>query len=157
MEALHIDRDPGRFPVFQTAFSYSEPPQDIEAAGVTFRCERIPLRASKYDLGFLAEPRPDGLRLEATYTPALFDAVTVRRLLGNFEVLLRGVADDPSARLGRLPVLTEAELRAELRVGTTPSRTCRSSAFMRVSRSGRRRPRTRWRPSSTTSGSPMRS
>ena len=114
VEALHIDRDPGRFPVFQTAFSYSEPPPDIEAAGVTFRCERIPLRASKYDLGFLAEPRPDGLRLEATYTPALFDAATVRRLLGNFEVLLRGVADDPSARLGRLPVLTEAELRAEL-------------------------------------------
>ena len=78
VEALHIDRDPGRFPVFQIAFSYSEPPPDIEAAGVTFRCERIPLRASKYDLGFLAEPRADGLRLEATYTPALFDAATVR-------------------------------------------------------------------------------
>ncbi len=114
VEALHIDHDPGRFPVFQTAFSYSEPPQDIEAAGVTFSCERIPLSASKYDIGFLAEPCSDGLRLEATYPPALFDAVTVRRLLGNFEVLLRGVADDPSARLGRLPVLTEAELRAEL-------------------------------------------
>ncbi len=114
VEALRIDRDPGRFPVFQTAFSYSEPPQDLEAAGVTFRCERIPLRASKYDLGFLAEPCAGGLRLEATYAPALFDAVTVRRLLGNFEVLLRGVADDPSARLGQLPVLTDAELRAEL-------------------------------------------
>ncbi len=114
VEALHIDRDPGRFPVFQTAFSYSEPPPDLEAAGVTFRWERLPLRASKYDLSFLAEPGPDGLRLEATYTPALFDAVTVHRLLGNFEVLLRGVADDPCARLGRLPVLTEAELRAEL-------------------------------------------
>jgi amino acid adenylation domain-containing protein len=114
VEALPIDRDPGRFPVFQTAFSYSEPPADIESAGVTFSCERIGLPAAKYDLGFLAEPHPDGLRLEATYTPALFDPATVDRLLGNLGVLLRGVAEDPSARIGRLPVLTEAELRAEI-------------------------------------------
>jgi amino acid adenylation domain-containing protein len=114
VEALDIDRDPGRFPVFQTAFAYTEPAGDIEAAGVTFSAERVPLPASRYDIGFLAEPGPDGLRLEATYTPALFDPATVRRLLGNFEVLLRGVAEDPSAPLGRLPVLTAAELKAEL-------------------------------------------
>ncbi len=114
VEALNINRDPGCFPVFQTAFSYTAPKEDIEAAGVTFGCERIPTRASKYDIAFLAEPSVDGLRLEATYTPALFEAATVRRLLGNFDVLLRAAADDPSVPLGRLPVLTEAELHAEL-------------------------------------------
>jgi amino acid adenylation domain-containing protein len=114
VEALHIERDPGRFPVFQTALGYTEPAGETEAAGVTFCYERIPLRASRYDIAFLAEAGPDGLRLEATYTPALFNAATVRRLLGNFGVLLRGVVADPSAPLSRLPVLTEAELRAEL-------------------------------------------
>jgi amino acid adenylation domain-containing protein len=114
VEALDIDRDPGRFPVFQTAFCYTEAAGDIEAAGVTFRAARVPLRASSYDICFAAEPGPDGLHLEATYTPALFDAATVRRLLGNLNVVLRAVADDPSAPLGRLPVLTDAELQAEL-------------------------------------------
>jgi amino acid adenylation domain-containing protein len=114
VEALSIDRDPGSFPVFQTGFTYTEPADPIEAAKIVFYPERTVLRACVLDLRFLAEPRPDGLYLEATYTPALFDAATVRRLLGNLEVLLRGVAASPSARLSQLPILTDPELRAEL-------------------------------------------
>jgi amino acid adenylation domain-containing protein len=114
VDILGTERDPGRFPVFQTAVSYAEPATDVEAAGVTFHRERVPLRAARYDISFLAEPRGDGLRLEATYTPALFDAATVTRLLGNLGVLLGGMAADPSAKLSELPVLTQAELRAEL-------------------------------------------
>ncbi|MBV9447703.1 MAG: amino acid adenylation domain-containing protein [Streptosporangiaceae bacterium] len=114
VEALDIDRDPGRFPLFQTAFGYTEPIGQIEAGGITFGYERIPLQASRYDIAFAAESHTDGLRVEATYTPALFDAATVRRMLAHYEVLLRGVADDPAAALSKLPVLTEAELRAEL-------------------------------------------
>jgi amino acid adenylation domain-containing protein len=114
VEALSIGRDPDQFPVFQTVFRYAEPPGQAEAAGVTFRLERVALRASRYDINFLAQPGPDGLALEATYTPALFDAPTVARLLQHLEVLLGGVAADPTARLSQLPVLTGAELRAEL-------------------------------------------
>jgi amino acid adenylation domain-containing protein len=114
VDALAIERDPGRFPVFQTAFRYCEPIGEVPAGGVTFRGERLPLRASRYDVGFVAEPTDDGLRIEATYAPALFDEATVRRLLGHYEVLLRGVADDPDTPLSRLPVLTHAELHDEL-------------------------------------------
>ena len=114
VEALDIDRDPGRFPVFQTAFRYAEPVPAASAGGVTFRFQRAPLRASQYDACLLAEPVPDGLRLEASYTPALYDAATIRRLLAHYEVLLRGIAATPSARLSQLPLLTGAELHAEL-------------------------------------------
>jgi amino acid adenylation domain-containing protein len=114
VDALDIERDPGRFPVFQTAFKYAEPVPPTFAGGVEFRYERVPLLASRYDVCLVAEPRPDGLRLAASYTPALYDAATIRRLLVHYEVLLRGVAADPSARLSRLPMLTGAELRAEL-------------------------------------------
>jgi amino acid adenylation domain-containing protein len=114
VDALSIERDPGRFPVFQTAFSYWDPAGEAQAAGVTFRLERAALPASRYDISFLAEPRSDGLALEATYTPALFDAPTAARLLRHLEVLLGGVAANPTARLSQLPMLTRAELRAEL-------------------------------------------
>src|SRR6266536_1340353 len=114
VEALHLERDTGRWPVFQVGFAYTEPADGIESAGVVFHADHVELPASKYDISFAAEARGGGLRLETTYTTALFDAATVRRLLGHFEVLLRGVAADPSARLSQLPVLTEAELRREL-------------------------------------------
>ncbi len=118
VEALRLARDPGRFPVFQIALDWQEPPADAEAAGVSFRAEPVELRAAMYDLGLAVQPGPDsarrGLRIEATYPPALFDAGTVRRLLGHWGVLLRGIADRPAARLSELPVLTEAERHREL-------------------------------------------
>jgi amino acid adenylation domain-containing protein len=114
VEALHIERDPGRFPIFQTAFGYTEPFAEIEAGGVTFGLERFPLRALRHDIAFVAQPHPDGLRMTATYTPALFDAATVRRLLGSYEVLLCGLAEDPAVPVPQLPLLTPAQLRAEL-------------------------------------------
>jgi amino acid adenylation domain-containing protein len=114
VEALRVERDPGRFPVFQVGFACTEPVGDIESAGVVMHREHVPLMASMYDISFVAEARPGGLWIQCTYTTALFDAATVQRLLGNFEVLLRGVVADPSARLSQLPVLTEQELRAEL-------------------------------------------
>ncbi len=118
VEALRLPRDPGRFPVFQIALDWPEPPADAEAAGVSFRAEPVELRAAMYDLGLAVQPGADsarrGLRIEATYPPALFDAGTVRRLLGHWGVLLRGIADRPAARLSELPVLTEAERHREL-------------------------------------------
>lgn len=117
VELLAIDRDPGRFPVFQTMFWYAEPAPSAaqtEEAGVRFGAERLPLRASRYDIAFAAEPVPGGLRVRATYAPALFDPATVNRLLGHYSVLLRGIAGLPSAPLSSLPVLTAAELHDEL-------------------------------------------
>ena len=91
-------------PVFQIGLTCAEPVADIEAAGVAFHRARVPLRGAMYDIDFVAEPRPDGLRLEATYVPELFDQATIRRLPGNWQVLLAGIAAGPSAGLLRLPV-----------------------------------------------------
>jgi amino acid adenylation domain-containing protein len=114
VETLRLERDPGRFPVFQIGLDWPEPPAAAEAGGVAFRFEPVELRASMYDLGFTLRPAPGGLRIEATYPPALFDTATVQRLLGHWAVLLRGIADQPGARLSELPVLTEAERHREL-------------------------------------------
>ncbi len=114
VEELRVERDPGRAPVFQVGMTFAEPVADADAAGVTMRVEKIDLLAAKFDLSFFAEVRGRELWVELSYATALFDALTVRRLLGNLEVLLAGVAEDPSRRLSELPVLTEAELHREL-------------------------------------------
>ncbi len=117
VETLRVERDASRAPVFQIAMTYAErDTTPIRGAGVDFVLTdlAVGINAAKFDLDILAEARRDGLWLEATYAPALFDAGTVSRLLGNLEVLLRGVVADPSARLSELPVLTADELHREL-------------------------------------------
>jgi amino acid adenylation domain-containing protein len=114
VETLHLDRDTGRWPVYQIAFSCPDPVEEAQAAGVAFTAEPVERRAAKYDIEFVARAGADGLRIEATYAPALFDAATIERLLGHLEVLLRGAVADPAAPLSELPVLTGAELRREL-------------------------------------------
>ena len=117
VETLRVERDPGRAPVFQIALSYAERDRTpVTAAGVEFALTDLVagINAAKFDLTLTAEARPGGLWLECSYKTALFEPATIGRLLGHLEVLLRGAAADPAARLSRLPVLTGAELRREL-------------------------------------------
>jgi amino acid adenylation domain-containing protein len=116
VETLRVGRDASRAPVFQVAMTYAERDAvPLRAAEVDFVLTdlAVGINAAKFDLSFLAEARPGGLWLECSYKTGLFDVGTVTRLLGHLEVLLRGVAKDPSARLSELPVLTEAELSRE--------------------------------------------
>ncbi|HEX9624112.1 MAG TPA: amino acid adenylation domain-containing protein, partial [Streptosporangiaceae bacterium] len=117
VETLSVPRDPGRAPVFQIALAYAERDlAPIEAAGVRFTLTDLVagVRSAKFDLSFLAEARPGGLWFECSYKTSLFDEGRITRLLGHLEVLLRGAAANPEARLSELPLLTEAELRREL-------------------------------------------
>jgi len=117
VETVGVERDASRAPVFQIAMTYAERDETpVSAAGVEFAASDLVtgIDAAKFDLTFATEARHDGLWVECSYKTALFDQVTIGRLLGNYEVLLRGVVADPSARLSQLPLLTDAELRAEL-------------------------------------------
>ena len=117
VETLGVERDLSRAPIFQIAMTYAErDTTPVHAADVDLVLTDlvVGINAAKFDLDFLAEARADGLWFECAYKTALFDGVSVRRLLGNLGVLLAGAAADPGARLSQLPVLTAAELRQEL-------------------------------------------
>ncbi len=117
VDALGVPRDASRNPVLQINMTYAERDDTpVPAAGAQFAASDLVLgiEAAKFDLNFAVEARHGGLWTECCYKTALFDAGTIERLLGHWEVLLRGVAADPSARLSQLPLLTPAELRAEL-------------------------------------------
>ncbi len=118
VQALAVERDPSRAPVFQLALTYDERElSPSRGGGVDFADTGlvVGINAAKADLAFVTEARPEGLWIECSYKTALFDEATVRRVLGNLEVLLRGVLTDPLTRLSALPVLTRAELDWELR------------------------------------------
>jgi amino acid adenylation domain-containing protein len=117
VETLAVPRDPGRAPVFQIALAYADRDlAPVDAAGVRFTLTDLVagVNAAKFDLSFLAEARPGGLWFECSYKTSLFDEGRITRLLGHLEVLLHGAVANPAARLSELPLLTEAEFRAEL-------------------------------------------
>jgi amino acid adenylation domain-containing protein len=117
VEALKVERDASRAPIFQIALTYAErDTTGVLAAGVEFTTSSlvVGIDAAKFDLTFAAEARADGLWFECSYKTALFDAATIERLLGNLDVLLHGVVADPAARVSRLPVLTGPQRQAEL-------------------------------------------
>jgi amino acid adenylation domain-containing protein len=117
VDALGVPRDASRNPVLQINMTYAERDDTpVPAAGARFAASDlvVGIAAAKFDLNFAVETRRGGLWTECCYKTALFDAGTIERLLAHWEVLLRGVAADPSARLSQLPLLTPAELRAEL-------------------------------------------
>ena len=117
VDTVGVKRDASRAPVFQIAMTYAErAATQLTGAGVEFAASDlvVGIDAAKFDLTFAIEARSDGLWIECSYKTALFDPDTIDRLLLHFEVLLRGIVADPSAQLSRLPMLTEAELRAEL-------------------------------------------
>ncbi|HET9226343.1 MAG TPA: amino acid adenylation domain-containing protein, partial [Thermoanaerobaculia bacterium] len=92
---LEPQRDLSRHPVFQLVLLVEEAPE----------IEEIPSGTAKMDLTLAVS----GSTVEARYATDLFDAATMRRLLGHFRNLLEGIASDGEARISDLPLLDAAE------------------------------------------------
>ena len=120
VEALGVERSLGHSPFFQVLFGLDNTPHTAFALpGLRLLPAAVSTARAKFDLTFLltvsgtdAEQRMTG-RLE--YRLDLFDPTTVRRLLGQLEVLLGAVGDDPECPVEALPLLTAGERHQLLR------------------------------------------
>ncbi|MFP5286357.1 MAG: non-ribosomal peptide synthetase, partial [Thermoanaerobaculia bacterium] len=129
-------RDPARPPVFQVLFAFQSaaPGQEPGLAGFAvgqaasrievdgLALESLPLDrgTAQFDLTLSAAEAGDALVLSCEHDIALFDRVTIERWLGHLETLLDAAAVRPEARLGELPLLSEAE-RHQARIEWNPS------------------------------------
>ena len=100
--------DPSRHPLFQIVLSQQPQLQHV-APGWDLVSEEISNGASELDLLLVIDDRGDEISGPITYNRDLFDAGTIRRVIGHWRTLLQAAADDPSKRIGDLPLLTEAE------------------------------------------------
>jgi amino acid adenylation domain-containing protein len=115
VEALRVPRDLSRSPLFQVGFTLAESQRlDLRASELIWTTEELPTDTAKFDLLVSAVEADGRLRIAVSYATALFDDVTVQRLLANFTVLLGGIVADPRRRLSRMPVMSVAELRQEI-------------------------------------------
>jgi amino acid adenylation domain-containing protein len=117
---LRLERSLSHTPVFQTVLSLQNiPPSDLDMAGLTLSPLEIEVGRSQFDLSLFLFPLPDGgIRVWTEYVRDLFDAATVRRLLGHFNRLLEGIAVEggEAARISDLPLLSREEREQVVRL-----------------------------------------
>ncbi|HYG65107.1 MAG TPA: amino acid adenylation domain-containing protein, partial [Thermoanaerobaculia bacterium] len=116
VEELRPGRDLSQTPLFQVMLVLEEPLPRPRAGALELRPERIETETAKFDLTLTAAPVEDGRLVSALeYDSALFDPVTVDRMLGHWRTLLAGIVADPAAPVSALPLLQEAETDQVLR------------------------------------------
>jgi amino acid adenylation domain-containing protein len=107
---IHPKRNLSRHPLFQVLFSMEPPPPEPDAHWDLTQME-VSNGASKLDLYLELDERPEGLIGRFLYSTDLFDAATIRRMIGNWMTLLEGILRDPGMALAELPLLPQEERR----------------------------------------------
>ena len=112
VEELRPERDPARHPLFQVMFVLqNEPMQVVAPRTLTMRPQYVDAGVAKFDLILQMTETAEGLDGLVEYNTDLFDRATIRRLVSQFETLLRAIVRDASQRVSRLPLLDQDERR----------------------------------------------
>jgi amino acid adenylation domain-containing protein len=112
VEELQPERSLSHNPLFQVAFGLQNAPREsLEFGGLRSNRMTVERGTAKFDLTLSTLETEQGLNCTIEYSTDLFEAATIERMLGHFEILLQGVVADPQQELSRLPLLTEAERR----------------------------------------------
>ncbi|MBX3593368.1 amino acid adenylation domain-containing protein [Sphingomonas sp.] len=108
VRALDIRREPGAHPLFNCLFSI-EPPVDPFPAGWDLTQMDVVVGGAKFDLYLELDERPDGMLGRFLYSTELFDAATIRRMIGHWLTIIARIVQDPSTPLRDLPLLDPVE------------------------------------------------
>jgi len=108
VEALQPERNLGQDPLFQVAFVLQPPMSGVDS--MLNRSQlNIDTETAKLDLALELQERPEGLVGRFEYSTDLFDADTIKRMLGHFQTLLEGIVANPEQKISELPLLTQFE------------------------------------------------
>jgi aspartate racemase len=112
VEELQPERDMSRSPIFQVTFALQNAPMPpLELGNLTLSLLPMHVETTRFDLEVDLWESKDGLSIRFIYNTDLFDAVTIRRMLRHFQVLLEGIAADPDRQIANLPLMRDAEQR----------------------------------------------
>ncbi|MHC0067969.1 non-ribosomal peptide synthetase [Nostoc sp. UIC 10890] len=110
VEELQTKQDFSRSLLFQVTFALqSQQVSALEFPGLSLNAIEVESKTAKFDLTLEAQESSEGINGWFEYNADLFDADTISRMIGNWQVLLEGVVAQPNQQISHLPILTEAE------------------------------------------------
>ncbi|MEP6491990.1 MAG: amino acid adenylation domain-containing protein [bacterium] len=119
VDALQPERDTSRTPLFQVMFNMFtlEAPEEMRVAGLTVKpppLDRLLTSfdgESKFDLTLYAHEQSEGMRLVLVYNADLFSPERMRTFLDHYQRLVRAAVDDPTRRIGEIPLVSSSAAR----------------------------------------------
>ena len=110
VEELRPERSASYSPLIQVMFALQDELSDnLKLPGMDISQFPLDPGTAKFDLTFTIVKSGARFNCCAEYNTDLFDASTVRRMLGHYEKVLESVASDPDQCLSDIPLLTEEE------------------------------------------------
>ena len=113
LEELHIERNAAQSPLFQSMLSF-KPSSPTLPSGWTVTQLHSKTNTTRFDLSLTLDDQPEELLGYFEYSTDLFEAKTIRRMIGHWQMLLEGVVADADQHIGILPLLTEMERHQQL-------------------------------------------
>jgi amino acid adenylation domain-containing protein/non-ribosomal peptide synthase protein (TIGR01720 family) len=110
VDVLKPPRNLGYSPLFQVMLVFQNMPlEELDLAGLTATFLSPTNKIARFDLTLSLTEKNEQLEGYLEYNTDLFDASTIQRMIGHFQVLLAGIVDHPQQRINELPLLTVAE------------------------------------------------
>ena len=112
VEELAPQRDTSRNPLFQVSLAVQNAPSHVSPSlGTALTLGEFPFETTttRLDLEVYVWETAGQLQVNFIYATDLFEAATMRRMLGYYERVLTGVVANPECRLSALPLLSEVE------------------------------------------------
>jgi amino acid adenylation domain-containing protein/non-ribosomal peptide synthase protein (TIGR01720 family) len=112
VEELQPERSLSHAPLFQVMMVMQNAPEEaLELGGMSVRAVAVEERTAKFDLGMTVKETERGIVGELQYNRDLYEAESIRRMIGHWNSVLEGVATRPEERIAELPLLSEEERR----------------------------------------------
>ncbi|MEG4572782.1 amino acid adenylation domain-containing protein [Microcoleus sp. N3A4] len=108
VETLHPERNLGQNPLFQVAFVLQPPMSGMDSM-LNWSQLDIDTETAKFDLTLELQETSEGIVGRFEYSTDLFDADSIKRMVGHFQTLLEGIVTNPEQKIAELPLLTEFE------------------------------------------------
>ncbi|MBC1238391.1 non-ribosomal peptide synthetase [Nostoc sp. 2RC] len=110
VEEMQPERSLSHTPLFQVMFVLQNAPMPpLELPELILNPVIVDSKTAKVDLSLSVTDTPQGLMGNLEYNTDLFEAATIKRMVGHFQTLLESIVVNPDHRLSDLPILTETE------------------------------------------------
>jgi hypothetical protein len=111
VDELHIERELSRNPLFQVVFVLQNAPlKELELPELKLAPFEFEAKTSPFDLVFSLTETPGGLSGNLTYSTALFEEDTIKRMAHHYLNVLEGVVADAARPLSGLRILRDSEV-----------------------------------------------
>jgi amino acid adenylation domain-containing protein len=122
IDALHIERDTSRNPLFDVMLVYNNFKRiDLEIPGLSLEFLEPEHSVSKFDLTLSALEIDDAIEMSVEYATGLFKPETINRFIGYIRMIISSVIADVNKTLADIEILSEQERERLLSGFTTPA------------------------------------